>query len=99
MKQTRSAASRVIVVYAALLVGGAGYLHLQAARLPAFAHRASTFARAGATADKSARQASGSPSIESPRAVLDKYCVTCHNTKLKTAGLTLDALDVDHVGN
>ena len=31
--------------------------------------------------------------------MLDKYCVTCHNTKLKTAGLTLDALDVDHVGN
>ena len=29
-----------------------------------------------------------------PRAVLDKYCVTCHNEKLKTAGLALDALDV-----
>jgi hypothetical protein len=24
------------------------------------------------------------------RALLDKYCVTCHNQKLKTAGLTLD---------
>ena len=29
----------------------------------------------------------------SPRAILDRYCVTCHNTRLKTAGLTLDALD------
>src|SRR5262245_55981467 len=29
-----------------------------------------------------------------PRAVLDKYCVTCHNQKLKTAGLTFDTLDV-----
>src|ERR1700730_15570197 len=29
-----------------------------------------------------------------PRTVLDKYCVTCHNEKLKTAGLTLDVLDV-----
>ena len=28
------------------------------------------------------------------RTVLDKYCVTCHNEKLKTAGLALDALDV-----
>src|SRR5438477_3133504 len=94
MKQTRSAVSRVIVVYAALLAGGAGYLHLQAARLPAFARlRSSSYGAA------SARQASGSPSIESPRAMLDKYCVTCHNTKLKTAGLTLDALDVDHVDN
>jgi hypothetical protein len=31
------------------------------------------------------------------RAVLDKYCVTCHNSQLKTAGLTLDALNVDDV--
>src|SRR5437588_8908601 len=106
MKQTRSAVSRVIVVYAALLAGGAGYLHLQAARLPAFALRASArqapaFARLRSSSygAATARQTSGSPSIESPRAMLDKYCVTCHNTKLKTAGLTLDALDVDHVGN
>ena len=27
------------------------------------------------------------------RAVLDKYCVTCHNQKLKTAGLALDGAD------
>jgi cytochrome c5 len=26
--------------------------------------------------------------------VLDKYCVTCHNQRLRTAGLTLDAADV-----
>jgi hypothetical protein len=29
-----------------------------------------------------------------PRAVLDTYCITCHNEKLKTAGLALDTLDV-----
>src|SRR5437773_765619 len=29
-----------------------------------------------------------------PRAILDKYCVTCHNQKLRTAGLALDTLDV-----
>src|SRR5262245_49877675 len=29
-----------------------------------------------------------------PRAVLDKYCVTCHNTRAKTAGLMLDTLDL-----
>src|SRR5215471_9354700 len=29
-----------------------------------------------------------------PRAVLDTYCVTCHNDKLKTAGLALDTVDV-----
>ncbi len=33
------------------------------------------------------------------RALLDQYCVTCHNQKLKTAGLTLDNADVAHVGD
>ena len=28
-----------------------------------------------------------------PRAVFDQYCVTCHNQRLKTAGLMLDKLD------
>jgi hypothetical protein len=28
------------------------------------------------------------------RAVVEQYCVTCHNQKLKTAGLMLDALDL-----
>src|SRR5215468_9891545 len=35
----------------------------------------------------------------SPRAVLDKYCVTCHNERLKTAGLMLDRADADHPGS
>ena len=33
------------------------------------------------------------------RAVLDKYCVVCHNAKLKTANLLLDQLDLAHVGD
>ena len=33
------------------------------------------------------------------KAVINKYCVTCHNGKLKTAGLLLDTLDVQHVGD
>ena len=37
---------------------------------------------------------SPSPSI---RAVLDRYCVTCHNTRSQTAGLALDAADVSRV--
>ncbi len=31
---------------------------------------------------------------EAPRAVLDKYCVTCHNQRAKVGGLTLDNLDL-----
>jgi cytochrome c551/c552 len=37
-------------------------------------------------------------SLLSQRAVLDQYCVTCHNQKLKTAGLMLDKLDLAQVG-
>ncbi len=32
--------------------------------------------------------------LSSQRAVLDQYCVTCHNQKLKTGGLMLDKLDL-----
>ena len=37
---------------------------------------------------------SASP-VSSDRALLNRYCVTCHNEKLKTAGLMLDKIDVD----
>ena len=33
----------------------------------------------------------------SSRAVLDRYCVSCHNSRLKTAGLMLDTLDAEQV--
>ena len=32
------------------------------------------------------------------RTLLHQYCITCHNQRLKTAGLTLDTLDVTRVG-
>ncbi len=31
------------------------------------------------------------------RLILDKYCVTCHNQRAKTAGLVLDSIDVEHI--
>jgi len=34
------------------------------------------------------------PASTSARRVLDRYCVTCHNERLKTADLTLDRTDV-----
>ena len=40
----------------------------------------------------------GAQATSSPRAVLDKYCVTCHNQTLKTAGLMLDKADLGHAG-
>jgi mono/diheme cytochrome c family protein len=34
-----------------------------------------------------------------PRTVLDKYCITCHNQRLKTGGLALDVLDLAQVSD
>ena len=35
---------------------------------------------------------------EEYQAVLDRYCAGCHNDRLQTAGLTLEGLDLEHVG-
>ena len=59
---------------------------------------------AGRTASASARavgQTAPSSAASSPgaqRALIDSYCVTCHNQKAKVAGLTLDTMDVEHLG-
>ena len=37
------------------------------------------------------------PPASTHRALLDRYCVTCHNEKLRTADLTLDTMDVVNV--
>src|SRR5262245_55290988 len=49
--------------------------------------------------DTSSSQAASTPPettsfATDARAMLDTYCVTCHNQRLKTAGLTLDSADV-----
>jgi len=38
-------------------------------------------------------------SAASARILLDKYCATCHNQRLKTANLTFDAMDLSHVAS
>ncbi len=38
------------------------------------------------------------PAASSPRRLLDRYCVTCHNERLKTADLRLDRIDVANPG-
>src|SRR5437762_11746849 len=39
----------------------------------------------------------GESSATAQRALLDKYCVTCHNDRAKTAGLTLQTLDLSNM--
>jgi hypothetical protein len=41
----------------------------------------------------------GSPDILTTRTTLNQYCVTCHNNRLKTGGLTLESLDVERLGD
>src|SRR3989442_4227880 len=37
--------------------------------------------------------------VATERALVDQYCVTCHNARLKTANLLLDQLDLAHLGD
>ena len=37
--------------------------------------------------------------VSEHRALLDQHCVTCHNERLQTAGLTLDTIDLARVGD
>jgi hypothetical protein len=43
-------------------------------------------------------QSAATPSVSPHRAVLNRYCVTCHNERLRTAELTLDKVNVDKIG-
>ena len=36
-------------------------------------------------------------SNQNHRAMLDRYCVTCHSDRLKTAGLTLESIDTANI--
>jgi hypothetical protein len=46
--------------------------------------------QATATAPQASSTSQGAPD----RSLLDRYCVSCHNSKLKTAGLALDAVNL-----
>jgi len=72
-----------IVLYCGVLVVAVSSVNTGAAR------QAPTQARSP--------QVPADQAAETPRAVLDRYCVGCHNERLKTAGLMLDKLDVEHV--
>ena len=44
-------------------------------------------------------QVAPTASTSEPRAVLERYCVSCHNGRLNTAGLKLDELDLSRLGD
>src|SRR5688572_22619831 len=53
---------------------------------------------AGARADAAPRQAAPAAATTGQRALLDKYCVGCHNGRTMSGKLRLDTADVNAVG-
>ena len=52
------------------------------------------------TSPARAQRDAGAPATAAEaRAALDRYCVTCHNERLRTAGLTLDTVDPGQVAD
>src|SRR5579875_961940 len=48
------------------------------------------------TAAMAQGQTSAAPAVSPQRAFLNQHCAMCHNDKLKTGGVTMTKLDVDH---
>jgi mono/diheme cytochrome c family protein len=51
-----------------------------------------------ATLNAQASNAASAETLE-PRAVIARYCIGCHNARVKTGGLVLESLDVDRAGD
>ena len=60
--------------------------------------RVATFLSSALVAAAVVRGGAQAPEPPQKPALLTQYCITCHNQRLKTAGLLLDTMDVDHVG-
>ena len=95
--------SKVVLAWVAVLAGANGVIQLQPARAQPGAGQASAFSPPGPpaqTCGPDRRLAAGSPAAESPhRLLLRRYCTSCHSDRLKTAGLSLEALDLSKVGD
>src|SRR5262245_31287902 len=55
--------------------------------------------RPSAPTSAPAAKAAAAPDSSAQRALLNQYCVTCHNERLKTGNLMLDKLDLTHLGD
>ena len=69
------------------------------AALLAIAAPAATASAAAGEAQSSAEQAIEAPAAGWQRALLDRYCIGCHNNRLRTADLALDRHDVARVAD
>ena len=76
------------VTLSTVLVGLAAAASLQAARMPVLSEP--TGGAAAAPAQQTASPAP--PAVDWQRALLDQYCVGCHNDRTRQAGLTLQTI-------
>jgi mono/diheme cytochrome c family protein len=77
---------RRVSIFAIFIIGWIGSLYGVQTSAPTFAQ------------ERLSQGQPAAPAVPSSRALLDKYCVTCHNDRLRTAGLALDTLDVTKPG-
>ena len=82
--------ARVVIVVAAV-----GATFLAGATLEASSSRPGSVAKATSPAQAQAPAPATETASVTPRAVLDRYCITCHNDRLRTGGLSLDGASVD----
>src|SRR5437899_515366 len=85
--------SKRVVISACLAIVSVAFVSGQTPRAPQPARKP------GARAPVTSASVLPRADDRAARAVLDQYCVTCHNQKLKTANLLLDQLDLAHLGD
>jgi cytochrome c5 len=91
----------MFIVSLALVAGQSTSTNRQPARAAAPAARAQAAPQPPAArvpAGGAVPAATAAPDAAPQRALVDKYCVTCHNARLKTASLLLDELDLTKLG-
>jgi len=77
---------RIVLAAALLLIAGIANVETQSVPRPA------------AQAAPPRAQAAPEAAPAGAQAVVDRYCITCHNARLKTGGLALDGLAVSRAG-
>jgi hypothetical protein len=82
-----------------IVIAAAALLYVQSANIEgvSIARRDARVWQQAATSAAGVPPATATAPSVAHRATLDKYCVTCHNSRTRTAGLALDTVDVAKV--
>jgi hypothetical protein len=88
----------IVALTVAYAVGLSGQTAPQPARATAPATAPAARPQTAAPQAPVMTRTAANPDAATQRALIDKYCVTCHNARTKTANLLLDELDVNNLG-